>query len=109
MSIAIGRANFQINLTVNSRENKVAIQLWISDDQDKKFFDALLTHKENAEASIGATLDWRRLDGKKTSSIDLYRLNSDFTDSTQYQDIFVWYKDYTERFIKFFKPIIKKL
>lgn len=109
MSIAIGRANFQINLTVNSRENKVAIQLWISDDPDKKFFDALLTHKDNAEASIGATLDWRRLDGKKTSSIDLYRLNSDFTDSTQYQDIFVWYKDYTERFIKFFKPIIKKL
>lgn len=109
MSIAIGRASFQINLTVNSRENKVAIQLWMSDDPDKKYFDALYANKDQAEASIGENLEWRRLDSKKTSSIDLYRLNSDFTNPKQYQEIFAWYKDYTERFIKYFKPIIKKL
>ena len=109
MSIAIGRASFQINLTVNSRENKVAIQLWMSDDPDKKYFDALYANKDQAEASIGENLEWRRLDSKKTSSIDLYRLNSDFTNPKQYQEIFAWYKDFTERFIKYFKPIIKKL
>lgn len=109
MSIAIGRSSFQISLSVNSREKKVSIQLWMSDDTDKKYFDALYANKDKAEAAIGETLEWRRLDGKKTSSIDFYRMNSDFTNLAQYQDIFAWYKDYTERFIKYFKPIIRQL
>lgn len=108
-SVAIGRSHFHINLLINMPERKATVHLVMADDSDKKYFDALYKDKDKAEASIGEKLDWRRLDGKKSSSIDIYRYNCDFFDPVQRQEVFAWYKDFTERFIKYFKPIIKKL
>ena len=108
MNIAIGRSNFQICLLLNSREQKITVLLYIGDDIDKKNFDALLAYKDEAETAIGETLDWRRLDGKKTSTVDLYK-KCDFTKKSSQAELFEWLKEYTERFVTFFKPIIKKL
>lgn len=108
-SVAIGRARFHINLLVNSIERKATVQLIMSDDSDKTYFDKLYQNHDQAEAAIGAALDWRRLDGKKSSTINLYKYDCNFSDPVQQQEIFAWYKDITERFIKYFKPIIKKL
>ena len=108
MNIAIGRSNFQICLLLNSREQKITIQLYINDDIDKKFFDALLAYKTEAEIAIGKPLVWRRLEGKKASTIDLYKL-CDFTNKSLQTELFEWFKEYTERFVTFFKPIIKRL
>ena len=108
MNIAIGRRAFQISLLVNTREQKATIQLYMQEDADKIFFDALLSHKDEAEAALGVKLDWRRLDGKKASSID-YSQSFKVTDPDKQEEIFAWYREYTEKFISFFKPIIKKL
>lgn len=108
MNVAIGRSGFQISLLVNKKENKVTIQLYMSDDLEKKYFDALYEQKEEAEASIGVALDWRRLDDKKASSID-YNKKIDVTNPDKQEEIFAWYREYTEKFIRFFKPIIKTL
>ena len=74
----------------------------------RSFFDAIAKYKDEAEASIGLPLTWRRLDGKKASTIDLYR-KCDLSTTSGREEIFGWYKEYTEKFITFFKPIIKKL
>lgn len=108
MNIAIGRSNFQICLLLNSREQKITVQFYIVDDPDKKFFDALLTYKKEAECAIGEALDWKRLDGKKASTINLYK-RCDFTKKSAQIEMFEWFKTYTECFISFFKPIIRKL
>ncbi|MBR4918282.1 MAG: DUF4268 domain-containing protein [Bacteroidales bacterium] len=108
MNIAIGRSGFSIALLVNTREQKTTVQLYISDDIEKSYFNALYAHKDEAEEAIGVKLDWRRLDGKKASSID-YSKNFNVTDPAMQEVIFGWYKEYTEKFIGFFKPIIKKI
>lgn len=108
MNIAIGRGGFQISLLVNTRDQKVTIQLYMPDDTDKVYFDALLLHKEEAEATLGVKLDWRRLDGKRASSID-YSQVFDVTNPAKQEEIFGWYKEYTEKFIGLFKPIVKKI
>lgn len=108
MNIAIGKGSMHICLLVNTREQKATIQLYIWDDAEKKYFDALVKYKDEAEASIGQSLTWRRLDGKKASTIDLYR-KCDLSTASGREEIFGWYKEYTEKFITFFKPIIKKL
>ena len=108
MNIALGRSGFNVVLLLNKREQKATIQFYISDDADKKRFDALIPYKERAEASIGEKLDWRRLDGKKASSIDLYK-NFNISEPSQWEEIFSWYREYTEKFVTFFKPIVKKL
>lgn len=108
MNIAIGRSGFQISLLVNTREQKATIQLYMPKDIDKVYFDSLESHKEEAEASIGVKLNWRRLDGKKASSIE-YSQSFNVFDTSKQDEIFAWYKEYTEKFISFFKPIIKKI
>ena len=105
-NIAIGRSGIHISLLLNTVEKKITIQLYMKEDIDKKFFDELYKHKEEAETAIGQTLDWRRLDDKKASSIDLYKY-CDLSES--HEKLFEWYKEYTEKFILFFKPIIKKI
>ncbi len=109
MNIAIGRSHFHVSLLINTRENKATVQMYMTEDSNKIFFDALEKNREEAENAIGTKLEWRRLDGKKASTIDVYKLNCNFSDTSRQQEIFAWYKDYTERFIKYFKPIIKKL
>ena len=86
----------------------IALGLYIWDDAEKKYFDALVKYKEEAEESIGQKLTWRRLDGKKASTIDLYK-KGDLSSASGQEEIFGWYREYTEKFINFFKPIIKKL
>ena len=108
MNIAIGKGGMHIALLLNKREQKATIQLYIWDDADKAYFDALVKYKDEADEKIGAKLTWRRLDGKKASTVDIYKM-SDLGDPAKQEEIFGWYKEYIEKFITFFKPIIKKL
>lgn len=108
MNIAIGTSKAGISLLVNQRDNKITIQLYLNDDIDKKLFDALSIYKERAATEISQKLDWRRLDGKKSSTIDLV-LNCELSDKTKHSELFEWLKVNTEKFIKFFKPILKNI
>lgn len=108
MSIAIGKSSTQVDLLLNKREMTATVQLYMSDDAEKQLFDALYKHKEEAEEKIGENLMWRRLDGKKASSIDLVK-KFNLNDPSERETIFAWYKEYTEKYINFFKPIIKKI
>ena len=107
MNIAIGKGGMHIALLVNTREQKVTVQLYMWDDAEKKNFDTFYKYKEDAEEKLGK-LAWRRLDGKKASTVDLYK-KCDLSNPNAWNEIFAWYKEYTEKFITFFKPIIKKL
>lgn len=108
MNIAIGKSWVHICLLVNTREQKATIQLYIWDDAEKKYFDSLLPYKAEAADKISLDLTWRRLDGKKASTIDLYK-KVNLKNPAAWDEIFSWYREYTEKFITFFKPIIKKL
>lgn len=106
MNIAIGTSKAGICLLINQRDNKITTQLYINNDIEKKLFDALLEYKEKATSEICQNLDWRRLDGKKSSTIDLV-LNCDLSDKSKHNELFEWLKVNTEKFIMFFKPILK--
>lgn len=108
MNIAIGTSKASICLLINQRDNKITTQLYINDDIEKKLFDALLEYKEKATSEICQNLDWRRLDGKKSSTIDLV-LNCDLSDKSKHYELFEWLKVNTEKFIMFFKPILKNI
>ena len=108
MSIAIGNGAVHVDLLLNKREQKATVQLYMWDDAEKIYFDALLKHKEKVEENIGEKLMWRRLDGKKASSIDLVK-NFNLNEPSERGIIFAWYKEYTERFISYFKPLLKKI
>lgn len=109
MSIDMGIERFSITLLIHAGIGRATVRLYISDDFNKTGFDALEKKREEAEKSIGAELEWCRYDGYKASNIDVYLHHCNLNDDTGKQAVFAWFKDYTERFIKIFKPIIKSL
>lgn len=109
LNIAIGKGGVNICLLLDKRKQRATIQLWMANDADKKYFDALKVHAEQAEASIGLPMNWRRMDDKKASSIEIYLNDCGITDRTRWNDIFKWYKEYTEKYTTFFKPLIKNI
>lgn len=109
MNIAIGRAGFYISLNVNSRENKNSIQLWINTANPKETFDKMVSkHKEDSINAISPDLDWQRLDNRKQCVISLSKPFT-FTDKSTEEEQFKWFKEVTEKYVSFFKPIIKSL
>lgn len=108
MNIAIGRSGYTICLLLNAREQKVGVQLYIDDDADKNKFDAIFTNKDRAEASIGSSLEWCRLDGKKASTVCLF-YKGDFTKKSQQAELFQWLRQTTEKFVSYFKPVVKNM
>ncbi|MBQ0085810.1 MAG: DUF4268 domain-containing protein [Prevotella sp.] len=108
MNIAIGRSGFTLCLLLNTRDKKVGVQLYIDNDADKDKFDALFSKKDKAEEAIGSELEWGRLTGKKASVITLYR-KGDFTNKSQQPELFQWLRNTIEKYVAYFKPIIKSL
>lgn len=108
MNIAVGRSHFTICLLLNSKEQKVGVQLYIDDDADKKKFDFFYSQKEDAEKAIGQALEWERLDGKKASVINLFH-KGDFLDKKMSESLCLWLRETTEKYIHYFKPLIKSI
>lgn len=107
--IAIGRSYFQISLTVNSVNHRIAISLDITGDNAKSNFDALKErYMELSKIEVSENLEWLRMDDKKVSMIKLTK-SSDFLDISSREEQFTWFIEYAVKFIKFFKPKIKSI
>lgn len=97
--ISIGRSNAHLALTVNSRENEIACELYIGDD--KELFDQLFEEKEKFQEKIGEELDWQRLNGKKASRIKLSK-RVEFYNEEDWPEYIHWLDDKAEKFKKVF-------
>lgn len=110
-NIAIGRSNFHLSASVNSRENSISIWLNITGEKEqaKINYDKLYSLAYNESlTNVSDELIWDRLNERKMSCIML-KYDADFTQKQNWNIQFLWFKDYLEKFTLFFKPIIAKL
>ncbi|MBR3172444.1 DUF4268 domain-containing protein [Candidatus Saccharibacteria bacterium] len=83
--VALGTSDAHIAITLVNKENKVGVELYISDD--KKLFDKLYANREAIEAEFGAKLEWERLDERKASRIKYYIDGLNFDDHSNYSEL----------------------
>lgn len=108
-NIAIGRSNFHLSATVNSRDNSINIWLNIMGEQAKENYHKLYeTAYENSFTEVNKDLVWDKMDGRKMSAVML-KAPGDFADKNDWDNQFQWFKDNLERFTKYFKPKVAKL
>ena len=93
-----------MNMLVNTKANKIAIEILIS--ESKELFDNCFANKESIEEQVGFTLDWRRLDGKKSSRILLER-DADVANEEARPEQFDWMIDKVVRMKKAFTQYLK--
>ena len=109
MSVAIGRSNFHMSASVNTAEDRIAVEIYIDGTDAKNHFKQLEADKAQIEKEFGEPLDWRELPDRKASRILLTRPNCNIKDSTMWPEQHCWLADRLERFNAVFRPRIQAL
>ena len=106
---AIGRAGFRLNLTANTRDQRLGVELWIPGAQAKQHFANLLAHKQEIESKLGFELDWQELPAAKGVRIASWYPNASIEDEQRWPEYIDWL---TQRLVKMdevLRPIVKRL
>ena len=106
---SIGRAGMSLFATVNSREECVAVELYLGGTEAKKNFQELLGQKELIEHEIGKELEWLDLQDKIASRIILRFKGADISDRDDWERQHSWITTTLESFKRAFGPSIKNL
>jgi hypothetical protein len=109
LTFTIGRSGFHLNTLLNTRENKIGVELVITDkDEAKAFYHLLLKDKEVIEREMGCALEWKENPEKTQSKVALFK-NGNIADEKDRSVQQEWIKNTLEKFDSIFRQRIKKL
>lgn len=103
-NISIGSSEANISLTLNTRENSLACEIYI--DDNKHLFSFLKSQKASIEEQLGAELEW--IEARKASRALQRRVNADIDDETHLTELFDWLIERAMAFEKVFGPLLRK-
>ena len=107
-NIAIGKSNFHLSASVNSRDNSINIWLNIMGENAKENYDKLYnSNYENSLIELSSDLVWDKMEGRKMSAVML-KVSADFSNKSDWTTQFEWFKEYLEKYTKYFKTKIAK-
>lgn len=86
LDFSTGSSLAHISLTINSRENRLGCELYIS--KDKALFSYLMTIKEVLSSELKCDLNW--IDAEKASRIVTFRSEKQIFDSHNQNEQFEW-------------------
>ena len=100
----IGRPLAHIKLIFNTQISAIKVNLTIPDS--KEFFDYLYDSKDEIESELGYELNWKRLDNKKVSHIEIME-KSEITDSSNWEEYIKWHLDKASDFYDVFAERVR--
>lgn len=106
--MAIGRANFNISLTVNTDLNRIGCELWMSGEKAKQAFSQLQANLTDIESEFGQPLEWQPLEGKIGCRIAIHR-DASIHDVAQRAEARAWLYEMAVRFHKVFAARVKAI
>lgn len=90
------------------------VELYFSNDEDKKLFNGMLKYKEELESIFGAEIVWERLDGKRASRIkyempiELYK-ESGLLKDKNWDSKIEWFREAMDKFYTAVYPVLEKV
>ncbi len=106
---SIGRSGFGLNITANTRDERLGVELWIPGAEAKKHFAGLSVQKKEIEGKLGFELDWQELPDAKACRIATWYSHASIEDESRWDEYLNWL---TERLVKMdqvLRPIVKAL
>lgn len=100
MRFSVGSSDCSIGVSQIRRENKIIVELYISDNVE--LFNKFLSHKDLIESETGMKLDWKELPNKKASRIIAVH-HVDFENKDKWSEQFDWIMDTALKMKKAFK------
>ena len=107
--IALGRAGFGLNFTVNTHTNKLCCEIYTNGKNAKIAFSLLEKEKEDIEAIIGTSLSWQNDLPRGSACRIAHYKDGDIREKDNWVEYFRWFKEYAEKFHKAFAERIKAI
>ena len=108
-NIALGRSGIHLAATVNSRENRVGMEVYIDHDNAKAMFKQLKAHQAAIDKALEAQLEWMELPDGHACRILQVRPDSPLESEEQWPDYFAWLEQAALRMSDVFRPLVKEL
>ena len=102
-SVALGSSEAHVSMTVNTRENLLACEIYINNN--KELFQHLKTFSADIEKQLGVSLEW--IEAAKACRIKTVHDSFQISDQTKYTEYFEWLLRTTISFQKVFSDLIK--
>ena len=106
---SIGRSGFGLNITANTREERLGVELWIPGIEAKRHFADLLAQKDAIQAALGFELDWQELPDAMACRIATWYPHAPIEDERRWMEYLDWL---TQRLVimdKVLRPIVRAL
>lgn len=106
---SIGRSGFWLNITANTRDGRLGVELWIPGPEAKKHFANLSAQKQDIASKLGFELDWQGLPDAIGCRIATWYSNASIEDESRWEEYLDWL---TQRLVKMdqvLRPIVKGL
>lgn len=104
-NISIGSSLCHICMTVNTNDNYIGVEFYISDNKD--LYNHLEANKKEIEAKLNVSLDWQMLPHAKASRIKLIKSGFDLKNESCWQEYISWMVSTAQDFKKVFTPYVK--
>ena len=109
LSAATGVSGCAYSLIFLRNEARVVLDLQRGDAAENKWlFERLDAQREQLERDLGGKLEWRRMDDRKASRIQLSR-SSDSYNRDVWREIATWLAEHVSRLEGAFKPRLQRL
>lgn len=108
-NIALGRSGVHLAATVNTREKRLGMEVYIDHENSKDIFRQLKAQQAQVDQALGAKLEWMELPDGHACRIQQVRSDAALANESQWPDYFAWLEQAGLRMSEVFRPLVKDL
>jgi hypothetical protein len=106
---SIGRSGFGLNITANTRDARLGVELWIPGADAKRHFANLSAQRASIENALGFALDWQELPDAKGCRIATWCPDASIEDENRWDEYLQWLEQRLLAMDRVLRPIVKNL
>ena len=106
---SIGRSGFGLNITANTRDERLGVELWMPGAEAKQRFSNLFGQKEAIEKQLGFELDWQELPDAKACRIATWYPDASIEEDQRWGEYLQWLEERLVVMDRVLRPIVKGL
>lgn len=105
----IGRAGFHLNITANTRDDRLGVELWMPGVAAKSRFATLIARRSEIETQLGYELDWQELPESIASRVAKWLPGASLEDEGRWDEYLEWITNRLVEMDRVLRPIIRAL
>ena len=106
---SIGRSGFGLNITANTRDERLGVELWMPGVTAKQHFSRLKEQQNEIEDKLGFKLDWQELPDSMACRIATWYPQASIEDESRWHDYLEWLAQRLVKMDQVLRPIVRSL